>query len=330
MVSLIVPNRLRPPALRAGGTIRVVAPASVPLFPHMRLREGVESLRRRGYRVELGRTLREALRHGIFSAPDEVRADELNDAFRDPSVDAVFCARGGVGSLRLLERLEYDVVAAHPKPFVGFSDITACQMAFFSRTGLVSFQGPMVAVFPDAEDTAASRRIYERTWDLVFRLIAEGDALTLENPYDSPDPKTLRGGSAQGTLVGGNLTLFHALQGTPFDVPTRDRILFLEDVNTSAYQIEDAVTSLGLAGKVREARAVVFGELLEPKERESPEPSLEEATAEALAHSGLSGPAFVNFASGHGRYFLPLPMGADVRVDADLGSIALLESAVER
>jgi muramoyltetrapeptide carboxypeptidase len=296
----------------------------------MRLRQGVESLRRRGYRVELGRTLREALRHGIFSAPDEVRAEELNDAFRDPSVDAVFCARGGVGCLRLLERLDYDAVAAHPKPFVGFSDITACQMAFFGRTGLVSVQGPMVAVFPDAEDSAASRRVYERTWDLVFRMITDGESLALENPDDAPDPKTLRAGTAQGTLVGGNLTLFHALQGTPFDVPTRDRVLFLEDVNASADQIEDAVSSLGLAGKVREARAVVFGELLEPKVRENPEPSLEEVATEALVHAGLSGPAFVNFASGHGRYFLPLPLGGEVRVDADRGSIALLESAVER
>jgi muramoyltetrapeptide carboxypeptidase len=296
----------------------------------MRLREGVEALRRRGFRVRLGPTLREAHRRGHFSAPDAMRAKELVDAFRDPEVDAVFCARGGVGALRVLPLLDYEAFRQHPKPFVGFSDITAYQAAFFERAGLVTVQGPMVAVYPEVPDESSARRIYDETWDRLFRVVTDGETPVLENPPDAPDPKTVRPGRAEGILVGGNLTLFQALQGTEFEVTTRDRLLFLEDVDMGSEQYEDALAALSLAGKLRDALGIAVGELLEPKAREPLTQGLEETVTDALAADGASAPAFLNFASGHGRHFLPLPIGGRMRLDADEGTLAFLEPAVER
>ncbi len=321
---------MKPPALKPHGTIRVVAPSSYPDFPRMRLREGVEYLRKRGFTVQLGPNLRNAVRHRYFSASDEDRARELLDAFRDPAVDAVVCARGGIGALRVLPHLDFDVVRDHPKVFVGYSDITAFQMPFWTRAHLVTFQGPMAAVWPSG-DRADSLRVHAYNWDLLLRVVSDGEAVTVENPADAPQPKTLFPGTAEGPLVGGNLTLFHSLQGTPFDPPTDGAVLFLEDTEEhQPWDFEERLGSLLLSGKLRAARGLVFGELLEPKGELEPRPSLEEAIAEAVSTLPHRPPSFLNLATGHGRYTLPLAIGNPVRVNADEGTLTMLEPAVER
>jgi muramoyltetrapeptide carboxypeptidase len=294
----------------------------------MRLREGVERLRQRGYKVELGRTLREATRSGFFSGSDARRAEDLVAAFADDRVDAVFCARGGYGALRILEKIDYDIVRDHPKPFVGFSDITAIQAAMLARAGLVSFQGEMVAVGP-REESEAARAALEHNWEMLFRLIQGGEALTLSNPPGAPQPKTIRPGRAEAPLVGGNLTLFNSLQGTPFEVPTRDAVLYLEDTEGEHAHFEERLDSMILGGHLA-ARGLVFGELLEPKTFTEPQPSLEEVVVDAVARGAPEAPSFLDLASGHGRYNLPLAIGSPVRIDADEATVSYPEPVVER
>lgn len=319
---------LRPPALRKRGTVMILAPSSYPSYPRMRLAEGVDFLRKRGFRVMLGDTLSKAVRYRYFSAQDEQRARELESAFSDPKVDAVFCARGGIGSLRILNMIDYDVVRENPKVFVGYSDITGFQMAFLERAGLVTFQGAMPAITVQGE-REESRRIFEYNWDLLFRVIVEGEAVELKNPPDSPATKTVVGGKTKGVLTGGNLILFTLLAGSQFDPQTKGRILFLEDIEEDPWRIDEFLAGLLLSNKLQEAGGVVFGEFPEPAKFDLPTPSIEEVLVEYLFKSGEK-PSIVNLACCHGKYVLPIALGAEYELDADSQVLSLRSGAVEK
>ncbi len=319
---------VRPPALRKGHTVAVIGPSSYPAYPPMNLSEGVDFLRKQGFKVVVGRTLREALRHRFYSADDQIRADELNWAFKNPDIDGIFCARGGTGALRILDKLDYDVIRRNPKVFVGYSDITGFQMAILKRTGLITFQGPMPAIHGKGE-TEEKRRAYRYSWKILFDIVMRGATPELKNPVNAPPFKVISGGKARGQLTGGNIILFTLMLGSTFEPDTKGRILFLENIEENPWRNDDYLAGLTLAGKLQAANGLIFGEFPEPAEYKGPTPSVEEVIADAVKRIGGK-PSILNFACCHGgKYVLTLALGAEVELNADRGSVRLLKRTVD-
>ncbi|MCH9008087.1 LD-carboxypeptidase, partial [candidate division KSB1 bacterium] len=227
---------LRPPKLLVGGTIGIVGPGS-PMKPE-RLVKGIRYLERRGYRVKLGEHIRDV--YGYLAGSDVDRARDFNAMFQDPAVDAIICTRGGYGTPRILHKIDYDAVAANPKILVGYSDITGLQLALFARTGLVTFSGPMAAVEMGKGIHAFTE---ENFWPLVTSTEVDRKLTGNAGPL-----RTIHAGTAEGTLLGGNLSLIAALTGTAFLPDLDGTILVIEDIGEEPYQIDRNLSQLRLAG----------------------------------------------------------------------------------
>jgi len=321
-------GRNKPPRLREGATILVTAPSSYPSFPEMRLAEGVEILRSMGYHVILGETVRHALRSWFYSAPPEKRAEELNKAFRDPGIDAIICARGGVGALRLLDLLDYDAIRDNPKILVGYSDTTGLQEAIYARTGVPSLQaampGPRPHIYFGEEDRL---KTYMHSLRLAFKIM-RGEMLELTNPLDAPLPKTINPGRAAGISIGGNI-IIHVFLLAAGRAPSHEgSILFLENIEEPAWRVDDYMSVLQLRGVLAEVSGIILGEFPEPKSYPYPSPSLEEVLATRIREA-TSAPAFMNYSCCHARYILPYPIGIKMEVDADRGALIMKEPLAE-
>lgn len=315
-------SSVKPAKLREGATIAVIAPSSYPDYPHFDLYAGVEHLRRLGYRVVLGPTLRNALMNGLTSGSPAERAAEINWAFRDDSVDAVFCARGGVGSLRLLGLLDYDLIRNRPKPFVGYSDTTSIQNALLGLSGLPTIQGPMVAVGLGQGSDAEKTKGY---WATLFGIL-KGETPTLGAWRGGPAPLTIRGGVAEGRVVGGNIILYSLMAGTRFDPLVEGDILFLEDIKEEAWRIEDQLASLAARGTLDGLGGLLIGEF--PRDEEHPQPvRVEELFRSTLADRPY--PSFINYPCCHGYGREPVPLGLRVRMDAENHTVSMLEPFAE-
>lgn len=310
-------DTLKPPRLRRGQVIGLVSPASPP-----RRREQVEGAVRHlegcGYRVKLGRHIE--ARHGLSAGTDEQRAEDLNAMFRDPQVDAIFALRGGNGCCRLLRRLDYAAVRRHPKIFTGYSDLTFLQLALWRRARLVTFSAPMPAVeFWSKPDPYTE----EHFWAL---LTSRARRRELPAPTGQPVQR-LRGGVAEGPLLGGCFSLVMSLFGTPFLPDLRGAILFLEDVREELHRIHRMLTQLDNAGVLRRAAGLLLGQFTEANpEPDEPHLPLADIYAETLAD--FRGPVLANVAYGHVPRKLTLPQGVRVRVDGGRGRITLIEAAV--
>lgn len=322
--------KIKPPKIKHGARILLVAPSSYPEYPDMNLSMGIETLRKYGFSLVLGDSVKYAMRRWYLAAPEEVKVMDLAEGFRMEDVDAVWCVRGGAGSVRLLDSIDYDLIASSPKPLIGFSDITVLQNALYSKTGLVSIHGEMVATIPKLGDEIGAVR-HERNLEMVLRILQE-EVLELRPPEDGPFPKTINSGKASGEVVGGNLILFTLIQGTPYGVNTEGRIVFLEDIREDAWRMDNYLTSLALGDHLQRASGVVFGEFPEP-EVKTPSPSIEEVITDR-AKRYIKTPSFLNFpcchgGDEHGHYVYPLAIGSTVTIDADEGLVYMDEPAVE-
>ena len=234
-------------ALRPGDTVAIVAPASN--LKRDYLERGVAELARLGFKAKYAADICEQARY--TAGRDERRARELHDAFTDPDIKAVWAARGGYGAMRLFNLLDEAALRAHPKIFIGYSDMTALHLYLMRRFGWVVFHGPMAA-----KDLAGGAACYdERT---LLAALCKAEPLG-EIRHDQLE--VLHGGTASGQLVGGCLSLIAALMGTPDELDTRDSILFLEDTGTKPYALDRMLQQLKLAGKFDNVRGIVFGEM---------------------------------------------------------------------
>lgn len=319
-------ERIKPARLKRGATIAVVSPAS--FSEPFGLGQGVQYLRKKGYRVLLGECTRNLTRRGMVSAPDEARAKELMDAFRDDRVDAIICARGGYGTMRILPLLDFDVVRDHPKIFMGYSDITTLHVNFHQKAGLVTFHGPGVesvgADEPDAEKGKPDPSRLEKALQLLSTSEPWGE---VRNPPEGMLLRTIQPGKAGGLTIGGNLSMMTHTLGSPYEVDTRDRILFFEDVHISEYYVEYELTAFELAGKLAAAAGIVVGQFSKFAKREEPTPSLEEILADHLGR--VRAPSFTGLCIGHGKWNHPVPIGVRAKVDADKPSLTIAESALD-
>ncbi len=309
---------IKPPRLRKGDVIGVVAPSS-PVPVAARVQSGVRYLEGLGYRVKVGKHV--ACREGYLAGSDEERLEDLNGMLRDPAVRAVFALRGGYGASRLLPGVDYEALRSRPKILVGYSDFTALQLAVLRKVGLVTFSGPMVAVeFGEVPDPLTE----ERFWRMITscRRPAPVEA-------EVQSPEGARGsGVITGRLVGGNLSLVTAALGTPFAPDYRETILFLEEVGEALHRVDRMLTHLRNAGVLGHIAGLVLGEFADCRPLRAGEPHLNLRQIIAQVTQWSCVPVLSSFPYGHVRRKATLPLGVTARLDASAGSLAFLESGV--
>jgi len=284
---------LKPPRLGPGSVIGVAAPAGP--FEPATLNRGVEVLRAMDFEVVVPDDLFAA--NGYLAGTDAHRAGVLNRLFADPGIDAVMCARGGYGSLRILPLLDYALLTAQPKVFVGFSDITALLTAVSSRCGLITFHGPVVTTLADAS---------EKTLAGLRAAVASDRPLTVR----SQGATALRPGSASGPFCGGNLTTLCHLLGTPFAPRFRNRVVFLEDRGEAPYRIDRMLVHMRTAGCFEGIRGLVLGSF-----DDCGAPAEIMKIVEDL-FQGAEFPILAGVEAGHTEPNLTLPLGARAVLDA--------------
>ncbi len=308
-------ERIKPPALHKGDTVGIVAPASY--FPREDFEAGCQALRQMGYNPVFDDSIFD--RDLYFAGSVERRARELENMFARPDVKAIVCARGGYGANYLLPCLDIKTLAAHPKIFVGYSDITSLMTYLCDAAGMVAFHGPMVAkdfAKPGGVDTASWQSALggENRWPLDF----------------GPDSgvKSLVQGSAEGVLYGGCLSMLAESLGTPYEIRTEGTILFIEDVAAKPYQIDRMLMHLKLAGKLKAVRGLIFGEMLGCTQSPTQGYTLEEVVMRVVGNLGV--PVAYGVRSGHvskGNITLPFGVSAVLNV-ADSGvALEILEPA---
>jgi len=317
---------LRPRRLAPGQTVGLVAPSSAPNEPE-HIRFAVETLESLGFRVRPGAHLFD--RDGYLAGADAARAADLNAMFADDAVDAVWCVRGGYGASRILPLLDYDRVRQTPKALIGFSDITALHMALHTQAGLVSLHGPVAwRAFTPYTLGECRRVLFETT--VPVRVAGPPPFERREGQLDRENRvTTLVPGVARGRLVGGNLCLMAHLTGTRYAPDLRGAILFLEDVDEPYYRIDRFLTQLWLSGSLDGVAGVAFGKFTrcEPSASFVQNRVLEDILAERCR--GLGVPAVSGLMIGHVDDQATLPIGCVAELDADAGTLTLLEAGVE-
>lgn len=302
---------IKPKALKPGATLGVVSPGE--WLDDARLQKGIESLKAMGFKVKASPEL---IKHHRFAGTDKDRADALNKMFADPTVDGIICARGGTGSVRLLPYLDLELIRHNPKVFCGYSDVTMLLHHLYKQTGLMTFHGPMLTTFQEENIFSASH----------FKAVFAGDTphLALE------DSEAHTEGTAEGELIGGNLSLLISLLGTDDEFETDGKILFIEEIDEPPYAVDRMLWHLKRAGKLDGIKGLIVGEMLDIQENHPDNPyghPLTEVLAELVA-TGV--PVVTNAPCGHGAKLATFPLGADVRLEVARGgsSLTLLSPSV--
>ncbi|MDZ7372030.1 MAG: LD-carboxypeptidase [candidate division KSB1 bacterium] len=304
-------NRIqKPPRLQAGDLIGIVSPSGFLSDDRIkRLESGIARLQEMGFRVRTGRRLFDRKRY--LAGKDADRAADLNEMLRDPAVKAVLCSRGGFGAARILDAVDYKAVRRHPKILISFSDGTALQSALYVRSRLVTFSGLMAVELAEASMESLE----------IWRTMLSRD--TTGMVLESPTFRTVIGGVSEGILLGGCLSILVSLLGTPFMPDLSGTLLVLEDVGEPLYRIDRFLTQLRLSGALKGVSGVVFGTFVS-----EPAVSIEELAEVAYEHLSSTGiPVFCGLPYGHFPQRLTLPFGVRAELDADRGTITLLESA---
>lgn len=303
------PRAIEPPAV-----IRVVSPASP--IAEEKLQRGLQPLRDAGYRVELAAHALDS--DAYLAGTDFDRAADLEAAFLDPRVDAVYCSRGGYGCARLLPYLDLKAIAATGKMFLGFSDLTTLHLAL-NRQGLVTLYAPM----------ALSFSIERAPW--VHESFFAALAGATRTPASAPPGRTLVPGAAEGVVTGGCLCLLTDSIGTPEALDATDRILLIEDVDEHPHRVDAMLTHLIQSGLIQKAAGIVVGEMTSTDEKTDATiggKPWRDIVAERLVPLGL--PCVTDYPFGHAKNMLTMPLGIRARLDAEAGTLTYLEPCAVR
>jgi len=311
---------IKPKKLKAGDTVGVITPASPPHEPGQ-VDKAIKWLSTLGLKVKLGKHVLES--YGTYAGSDEARLEDLHEHFADKEVTAIIPLRGGNGTVRLLPKLDFDLIRKNPKPIVGYSDITGLLVPIYQKTGLVTFHGP----------TAGNLRQSQYTYDYFVKALMEdapiGEVVppsqsAWDENYPAPD-LVLAEGEAKGKLVGGCMTLIRQLMGTEFEIDTKDCIVFLEDLQEEPHSIDRMLTQLLLAGKLKDAVGIVVGECIDCKPGDSRRNvlnynySIEHVLKDRLCHLGI--PVVYGVRFGHTKDKVTLPIGVDAELKAKDGRV---------
>jgi muramoyltetrapeptide carboxypeptidase len=322
---------IKPRALRQGDTIGVIAPAGP--VDRERMERALNRVQERGFRIK---TYADIYRkRNYLAGDDDARAAELDAAFADPETSTVWCARGGYGVVRILDRIDFEAIRRNPKVLIGFSDITLLHTAIHQRTGLITFHGPNLQDgFGKPDDMPAPNEA------ALWRAVSAAESGT---PSDLPKREgyefsfsgienlalhPIGAGVATGRLIGGNLAVLAGVMGTPFEIETAGRVLFLEDISERAYRIDRYLSQLKLAGKLANVAGVLLGDFsYEEGEKGDQTKDVLALFQEYLGPLGV--PALAGFPAGHERFNLALPIGAQVTLDAGQQSVTVSECPTE-
>lgn len=286
-----------PESLRKGDRIRIVAPAGK--VQKDKLMPGIDLLQDAGYEVVIGKHV--FGREFQYSGTDQQRAADVQEALNDQQTKAIVCARGGYGTVRIIEKLDFSPLLKNPKWLVGFSDITILHCVF-NHLGIASIHGAMPAFFQEKGKPS-------RSFLSLMELLSTGKSQV------EPGPHPLnRYGVCSGELVGGNLSLIYSLQGTPWQLSTTGKILLLEDLSEYYYHLDRMMQNLRLAGQLKGLAGLVVGGFTEMKDNESPYGK----TAYEIIHEAVadySFPVVFDFPSGHIPKNFPLMLGANYQLE---------------
>jgi len=302
------------PLLKAGDKLGILCPSSAMTPGNLTRVPAMEAyLKSLGLDFVYGKTT--TLQAGYLAGTDEERIKDIHELFLDPQIKAILCLKGGYGLTRIIDRLDYTLIACHPKLVIGFSDVTALLYALYQKVGLPSLHG-QVGIFLGSpkQDEFSKKNFQEMTMNYVRGKVLQSP--TLGEPFND-----LKG---EGVLIGGNLSLITALLGTPFEMDFKEKIVFIEEVNEEGYRIDRMLSSLRLAGKLKEANGFVLGHFTDcGTDKTKIDHLIEEYFPKDI-------PVITHFASGHEFPFLNLPIGLKVGMDAKKQTITILEELYEK
>ena len=315
------PKLLKPRLLKAGDTIGLITPAGA-LTDEESIRQSREVFEKLGFRIKEGKHIR--ARYGNLAGTDEERIADIHAMFADKEVQGIVCIRGGNGASRLLDRLDYSLIASNPKVLLGYSDVTALIMAFYAKAGLVSFHGAVGSSTWTKSLAAAFEEQFFANKLQHFR-----------NPSDTSDNfipytnriQTLTAGHVEGPLIGGNLTLLSGLCGSDYLPDFRGAILFLEEIDEGMERMDRMFCQLKNAGILSQIKGFVFGHCTDCSPASGyGSLSMQDILNDYIKPLGI--PAFSGARIGHISNQFILPVGVRVRMDANQGTMTLLENAL--
>ncbi len=312
---------IKPPALKTGDTIGLVAPAS-PVFEPSDVREGVAALEKLGFRVRTGKHI--AAKLGYLAGNDRERSQDLMDMFIDPEIHAIVALRGGYGAIRLLPFLDFDLIRKNAKILLGYSDITTLHLAIHKMSRIVTFHGAV-----------ALSTFNEYSTRYVIKTLTQCTAVGVIDAPPAAMPTVLQNRNknkrVSGGLVGGNMTLVCASLGTPWEIDTKDRVLFLEEVGEEPYSLDRMLTQLDQAGKLSCCKAILLDRCAKCTPAEYKPAfyntmSVEEVICDRLAH--LDVPVLYGLSFGHVADKPVMPLGVQIAVDVEKMQVEIVDAAV--
>ncbi len=313
------PKKMLPKKLEQGDVIGLVTPGSP--ITEEQLNGTVETLEGMGYKTYYKPSV--LSEYGYFAGTDQERADELMQMFTNKEVDAIMCVRGGYGSIRILDLLDYKKIQGNPKIFIGYSDITALISAINERTGLVCFHGPLgISDYTDYTLKSFERVLVNPKPRYKYPYFRE------ENTEDNPefDFYTITDGTAEGELIGGNLSVLASMAGSDFETDFENKIVFLEEIEEKTYRVDRMLTQLVQATNLRKAKGIVLGVFYKCSENDPPTIPLKQAIADIL--KPLNIPTAYGFPFGHIKTKMTLPAGIVAKFNATRRTLKLMEEAV--
>ena len=308
---------IKPPALKSNATIGILSHSS--WMNESDLKLAITVFEEKGYHLVLGESV--FLKDHTFAGTPEQRANDINSMFANPDIDAIICARGGYGANRVLPLLDYDLIKANPKIFMGYSDVTAFLTSITQKTGLVTFHGPMLSSF--------KKGMVDYNFELIEKTLFGYESITIKSPREL-QRRVLKSGKTEGPLWGGNMCLLINRLGTPDQLNTDGTILFIEDIGEYLYAIDRMMVHMKKAGMFDNIKGLIIWELVDMKDYDEPfGKSTDEIVMDVCGD--LEIPIISNFPCGHGVYHATMPISIPVRLDSDSQSptLTILESPVK-
>ncbi|SDX76105.1 muramoyltetrapeptide carboxypeptidase [Acetomicrobium thermoterrenum DSM 13490] len=302
-------------ALKRHDTLGMLAPASP--TNEEDLKKAEIAIKELGFKVIVGESC--YARRGYLSGDDHLRASDVNKMFVNEDIDGIICLRGGYGSMRILDMLDFDIIKDNPKPFIGYSDITALLVTFFQRAKMPTFHGPMGIDFAKGLDEFTKN-------SFISAVCGSTENMILSNPEGRP-LRALSQGEAEGEIVGGNLSIVAATLGTPYEIDTRGKLLLLEDIDEKPYKVDKMLLQMRLAGKLEEAAGFILGDFRNCEETDASKSlNLEEVFADYIIP--LRKPTIANFSAGHCDSKITVPIGLKAHLDATNCKICILKDHI--
>ena len=312
-------ERILPGRLKKGDLIGLVTPGSS--VTEEQLSDCITKLEEMGFRTTYNDSV--LSEYGYFAGKDQERADELMEMFTREDVDGIWCVRGGYGSIRILDLLDYDQIRKNPKVFIGYSDITALLTAIYQETGLVTFHGPVGTSDFNRFSLKSMKKVLMEA-DREYKYPYKREKGSRNNPEF--DRYTLKGGRAEGILIGGNISVLDSIIGTRFEPDFENKIVYLEEIGEKTYRVDKMLFHLLSGTNLKSAAGIVMGVFGECNINDAPNLSLKEALDDLLIPLGI--PVSYGNSFGHIKRMVTIPTGIAAAMDADKNSLMLLEAAV--